>query len=628
MPEPRRRDLAGLEARAFEPCSKLARACAAPVQAARSDALYWADVKAGPDTTPALADDDLSGTVLGGRYHLVKRLGQGGMGVVYEAVQVDLGRRVAVKLISGEVSPSALSRFRTEALATARLGNPHIVQVTDFRAGGDGEPPFMVMELLAGRTLRALLQAEGVIGWQRALRLGCQMLDALAAAHAEGIIHRDVKPDNVFVVASAAVPDMAKVLDFGIAKLVADHPEMHSRVTTTANGVLVGTLGYVAPELTLGGTAGERSDLYAVAVTLYEAIAGRRPFTTRDPRELLAAVVRTDPPDIRELCPHLPDEVGAVLMRGLSRRARERPPTAAAMAAELARCLGERAEEPAPTARDGGAAEATASVSPTERGDEAALAPTAPASELPGAPSTERLPNARPSTPSTSTRPIVRASSPTPLPARTSEVTALDSSAHTRAQPRPPEVGARASKRWLAAVVASALVVAALVGGVALVEGDRVRIAALRAEPAPPPPPSAPPASTSPPVPPPSHPPPPGEIGVVTVEQLTARLTRAGWKVASPDVTTSPEGRNTFLYVSRLEPDSSASSGYYGNVQLTECVDAEVAARVEARQSENPSDAVAQVGSRVLLVSVKRRTAPFGQSDAEASRALFDALVF
>jgi serine/threonine-protein kinase len=302
-----------------------------------------------PTSAPltSLADDAFLGARLAGRYRLERVLGRGGMGVVYEAVQEDLGRRVALKLISGTVSPMGLARLRQEAEATARLGSPHIVQVTDFQSN-PGEPPFLVMELLGGRSLRALLREERVIGWQRAARFGCQILAALAAAHEAQIIHRDIKPDNIFILASAAVPDMIKVLDFGVAKLLDDADRR-----MTAAGALLGTLAYMAPEVARGQEIDARADLYAVAVSLYEAVAGRRPILGTDAASLFGALISEDPVPLQRLCPSVPDAFAEVLMRALRKSPDERFQQASEMAAALAACLGPAADEPALTTREG-----------------------------------------------------------------------------------------------------------------------------------------------------------------------------------------------------------------------------------------------------------------------------------
>ena len=218
---------------------------------------------------------DLSGTLLGGRYRLRSLLGRGGMGSVYAAVQEDLGRSVAVKILDPLLAcdPGQLERFRREALASAALGHPNIVQVTDFSAPTNTQPPFLVMELLAGQSLGQLLDRESVVAPQRIAFIASQLLSALGAAHAAGIVHRDIKPDNVFLVSTSAFHDLVKVLDFGIAKLATE--EGGARLTGT--GAMLGTPAYMAPEQARGAVVDHRADLYAVGATMYQALAGRLP---------------------------------------------------------------------------------------------------------------------------------------------------------------------------------------------------------------------------------------------------------------------------------------------------------------------------------------------------------------
>jgi serine/threonine-protein kinase len=160
------------------------------------------------------------GTLLSGRYRLVRRIASGGMGTIFEATQEGLGRKVAIKVVRPElVSKAGLTRLAREARAAATLTHPHIATVYDF-IDTPGEAPFLVLELLEGETLRALLRREGALEATRAVRLTTQILSALAAAHDAGIIHRDIKPANVFVTRSPTLGEVAKILDFGVAKVL------------------------------------------------------------------------------------------------------------------------------------------------------------------------------------------------------------------------------------------------------------------------------------------------------------------------------------------------------------------------------------------------------------------------
>jgi serine/threonine-protein kinase len=218
-------------------------------------------------------DDSLlcAGTVLGGAYRIVRLLGRGGMGVVYEAVQEGLGRRVAVKVLSAAHDPELLERFRREAIAAASLGHPSIVGVTDFRVS-PGEPPFLVMDLLEGESLGRRVERTGPLAPSAVVAIASQVLAALDAAHARRIVHRDVKPDNVFLTSTPTAKDVVKLLDFGIAKLA---PEEAAPLTRA--GEVIGTPAFMAPEQADGAQVDARTDLFAVGATMYFALTGRPP---------------------------------------------------------------------------------------------------------------------------------------------------------------------------------------------------------------------------------------------------------------------------------------------------------------------------------------------------------------
>jgi len=299
-------------------------------------------------------------TVLGGRYRLDAVLGRGGYGAVYRATQLDLNRQVAVKVLHGhEQSGESLARFEREARATGSLGHPHIVQVTDFQPA---PIPFLVMELLPGRSLAETLQAETRMAPVRAVRIAIQLLAALSATHRIGIIHRDIKPANLMLLASATGEDFVKVLDFGVAKdLMASGP------FATHSGQLLGTLGYMAPEQALGTGAGPQTDLYAVAVVLYRCLSGTRPYgeaTGVDLVRLLVSGVPSTPLSARD--PALPPALCASVERALSGTPAARPASAEAFAAELARSVG----LPPP------AWASTMSAAPAAHGSNPALPPT------------------------------------------------------------------------------------------------------------------------------------------------------------------------------------------------------------------------------------------------------------
>ena len=244
------------------------------------------------------------------------------MGTVYEAVQLALGRRIAIKVLS-DLSPRGAERFAHEALATAALQHPCVVQVSDFRAATDEEPAFLVMELLEGKSLAQLLRAEGQLDPGRAIAITNQILSALAAAHRVDVVHRDVKPANVFVVDHPGGA-LVKVLDFGIAKLIGEG----QGVVETASTVF-GSVPYMAPEQLLGGSVDARVDIYATTVCLFEMLTGRRPFDNTTTR--LVEQIADLAPDIRTVRPDLPAALALVVARGLAKQATDRFATADAM---------------------------------------------------------------------------------------------------------------------------------------------------------------------------------------------------------------------------------------------------------------------------------------------------------
>ncbi|MFI8460803.1 serine/threonine-protein kinase [Kitasatospora sp. NPDC085464] len=232
--------------------------------------------------------------LLGDRYRLVRQLGAGGMGQVWEAQDETLGRNVAVKVISllaggGSLGDEARTRFLREARITAQLQHPNIVTIHDLGETGAGNErvPFLVMEMVRGEGLEAILR-RGVVTLPDAARWGAQICDALAEAHAAGIVHRDIKPSNILITPSGTV----KVLDFGIAR-AADPYATADRLTQT--GFIVGTPPYMAPEQARGFPE-PRSDLYALGCLLYELITGRLPFQAPDAMGYLSAHLNEEPP--------------------------------------------------------------------------------------------------------------------------------------------------------------------------------------------------------------------------------------------------------------------------------------------------------------------------------------------
>ena len=288
---------------------------------------------------------------VGGRYRLGERLGHGGMGEVFAAHDVRLDREVALKLLRADLAEQDGMRERVvaEARLAARLSHPHVVGVLD--TGEQHGRPFVVMERLSGRTLRDEL-ADGPLPAERVRDVGLQVLRALAAAHALGIVHRDVKPGNVL---DAGVGTW-KVADFGIAKWV------HADETLTGTGELLGSPSYLAPERIEGHQAGPASDLYAVGVLLYEALCGRKPFEGDDPFALATAIRDGAFAPAGSILPDADPQIVTVIERAMRLDPADRYESAEAMAAALLGGEAERTDDVTATI----AAPATAPLPPMD----------------------------------------------------------------------------------------------------------------------------------------------------------------------------------------------------------------------------------------------------------------------
>ena len=225
---------------------------------------------------PEPAIDDLLGQVLAERYQVLRVIGRGGMGAVYEGSHLGLGKRVAIKVLLQKLAKNqeAIERFHREATNASRIGNDHVADINDIGYTPDGRT-FVVMELLEGKTLGRLIQETAPMPAARVVHIIRQVLLGLGAAHDKGVVHRDVKPDNIFLVRAGEDPDYVKILDFGVSKIT-EGTEQQLRLTKT--GMVVGTPVYMAPEQAMGATVDFRADLYSVGVMFYEMLAGRPPF--------------------------------------------------------------------------------------------------------------------------------------------------------------------------------------------------------------------------------------------------------------------------------------------------------------------------------------------------------------
>ncbi|HHH11704.1 MAG TPA: serine/threonine protein kinase, partial [Sorangium sp.] len=275
---------------------------------------------AGGEALPGWESDALIGTVLSGTYRLLRPLGEGGMGRVYEAQHTRImGKRYAVKVLHPEHARNAdvRARFQREAEAVAAIDHVNVVGVYDVNVLPDGRP-FLVSELLRGRELGAYLHAQGRLSAAAAVAIVRQLCDALHAAHECGVIHRDVKPENVFLTGSPECP-LVKVLDFGISRL-----EGQGGQKLTRTGVVMGTPCYMAPEQARGELADRRSDMYATGAILYRALAGRPPFKRADTMATLGAVLTEEPARLRAIVPDVPPLLELVVQRAMAREPRAR----------------------------------------------------------------------------------------------------------------------------------------------------------------------------------------------------------------------------------------------------------------------------------------------------------------
>ncbi|HEY6252865.1 MAG TPA: protein kinase [Candidatus Angelobacter sp.] len=398
------------------------------------------------------------GMIVRGKYIILEWIGSGGMAAVYRARHRLLNEMRAVKVVSPKFARDEdfLWRFRHEAAIARKLRHENAVWVEDLDEIEDGRP-FIAMEFLQGQDLRKLIKDQGPIPVERSLKLGAQVASALSAAHKLGIIHRDIKPDNIFITQDSSGNEIAKVLDFGIAK--AKESALQGGFTATKTGVIIGTPEYMSPEQAegqLGDKLDGRADLYSLGVVLYEMLTGQLPFHSDTPLGMCLHHLQTQPRPPHELRPDLriPEAVSAVLMKALEKRRERRFQSADEMLAALR----QPPESTKPLAGNGSGAFAPTKIT----GKQARLEqePTAAlSSSLAAVAESQRVASAAAAVPARA----AEAAKPSPKPEQDSA----------------PAVHEDKNKRWRIMLVAAAVIVFAVVGYLVLKVNER-RNAALR----------------------------------------------------------------------------------------------------------------------------------------------------
>ena len=324
---------------------------------------YPDDVKFCPNDGQTLRSaapaHDLVGQVIADRYHVVKKLGEGGMGQVYLAEHVKMGRRSAIKVMNPAMvhDPDAVARFNREASNASRINHPNVCAIYDFGETSDGLI-YLAMEFIEGEPLTDVLERDGALPLPRATAIFLQTADALQAAHDLGIVHRDLKPDNIMLRRSKDGSDVVKVVDFGIAKAVGGD-QAGQKVTKT--GLVVGTPEFMSPEQLSGDTVDGRSDLYSLALVFYRMLSGSVPFAATSVQEIMIKRLTEDPVKLAEARPDLsfPTGLQPVLDTALARTPAQRYQAVAKFAADVAAVTGRPTSGGVPHTRSLGDADKT-----------------------------------------------------------------------------------------------------------------------------------------------------------------------------------------------------------------------------------------------------------------------------
>ena len=262
---------------------------------------------------------DRIGMVIGGKYRVITRIGEGGMGQVFKVEHVAMGRLMALKVLHRELSAheQAVLRFEREARAASQLGHPHIIMVSDFGFAPDGSL-YIAMEYLEGKDLFDELRDVRIMDAQRTVHIMRQVCSGLDAAHRSGVIHRDLKPENIFLAQGREFPDFVKVLDFGIAKILETGPEER---TLTASGTIFGTPEYLSPEQAAGSEIDHRADIYSLGIIMYRMAAGRLPFVGNNKSILIQRQLNEMPLPFceRPMPQEVPDDLERIIFKLLAK---------------------------------------------------------------------------------------------------------------------------------------------------------------------------------------------------------------------------------------------------------------------------------------------------------------------
>jgi serine/threonine-protein kinase len=271
------------------------------------------------------------GRVIADRYLILARLGEGGMGRVYAAEHVKMNRQCAIKVMNPSLmnDGESATRFAREASNAARILHPNVAAVFDF--GESDKTVYLVMEYVDGEPLSELLAREGALAPRRAIDIARQIADGLSAAHELGLIHRDLKPDNVIVTRKRDGREIAKVVDFGIAKAVSDSPQD----ALTRSGLVIGTPEFMSPEQLLGDPVDARTDIYSLGCMLFQMLSGTKPFDADSREQMIRRRLHEPPPHVRDIVPSVPKRIDTLIAHMLARSTNERLASAAQVSASL-----------------------------------------------------------------------------------------------------------------------------------------------------------------------------------------------------------------------------------------------------------------------------------------------------